>query len=187
MNEISVSGLVKIILCYSVVLFVSGVVKVEILLSVVDETLLYSARVSSYMTLLITVSLTFITIMFLLGLPWFVLQYIKSSLPLKTFLHASHYFIYALVANEILKIGLLFIFLKNEAKSITMDFDFQQQLTSTVWYQLNRTLDIAAIFISSFAFGWTIKIEADQNRSIDIVLSTGLIFAILFTFYMANT
>lgn len=171
----------KVLLCYVCLTLITGIVKNEMLLSEIDNSMRSFARFTSYLSLFIGSLFMFIMFVIVLIVPWFLLTLLNSHIEFSNYCLSTIVFVKVLIATELLRFSLLWIFLYDEKRRIIWDLSFKEQLANTLWFKLNTIFVFASIFMGAILFGWSlyrngnVKFTDSLAASIVIVLFLALL------------
>jgi len=166
----------KVLAIFTGISIISGIVKNEILLSLVDNSMQSIARFTSYLSLFIGNMLMYIVLIIVFAIPWFLLKLLNSQIELKNYCLSATVFFRVLIATEILRFSLLWIFLYDEKNKLICDLSLKEQLANTLWFKLNNIFVLASIVMGAIFFRWSlyrngkVKFTDSLNASIVILI-----------------
>ncbi len=133
--------------------FLVGIIKVEFLLSFLNEDLIKPARIMSYITLSIGSIFLYFIIIIAIYCSFMIITFIKigEKYNVENFYRAMNYFIYSLFINEFLKLFItLFTF---DSTTIHNVEDFNSTIeNNTLWSVLLEYSDVIFIFLGCVFF-----------------------------------
>ena len=163
------------LIVYLLCSIVFGIYKAETVIQYFPKEYTSTIRVSSYASILISNSIAMIVLFFLLSLVFYLCQYFKLEITSLSFIDASTSLISLFILTELVKLILVFLFLKEEAVRFNLeDLDFQSQLNHTQFYKLANWVNIAAIPIAITTFYTTLYRHRVGIRS-NMICSTFLL------------
>lgn len=162
------------LMMYLICSIVFGMYKAETVIQYFPKDYTSTIRVSSYASIFISNSIAMILLFFLLALAYYLCQYFKLEISSLSFIDASNSLISLLIFTELVKLVLVFIFLKEEAAQFNLEgLAFQEQLSQTSFFRLANWANIAAIPIAIILFFTTLyrhKVAFKSNLICSIFL-----------------
>lgn len=144
---------IKYLMVYLLCSFVFGICKAEVVIQYFPKDYAATIRISSYASIFIGNAISIVVLFFLLSLVYYLSQYLKLSIPDASFADASTSLISLLIFTEMVKLILVFLFLREEAIRFNFDnLDFQSQLANTSFYRLAHWANTASIPMATVLF-----------------------------------
>lgn len=185
MKEVELSKTVKILILYILILLVFGIIRSEMVISILNESVVSIARLSSYLTLIITCLVSFVIICLIFTLPWYIIKWQNIDIQKETYLNSMNFAIITLIINELIKAVCLAIFFKEDVSYLSADFT-TEQLNNGSFFIISRYLDLLFTGISIIIFGTYLKLEkASSNKN--ILITSCCLFASVGFVYVVFT
>lgn len=179
-NKKDLKNIFIYILLYIFIAFVGGVIKSEVLLNYVNSDILYTATISSYITLIMSTSTVFIYLLGQFVLAYVLLEILGSKPNLFSFSQAVKLFILFYSINEVVKIVLFFTFIQvNINYDISSDLAVYELLNDTKYFYYSYVSDLVFVVLATVSYIVLLMRKEKELKKIDITLS-GMIFIILF-------
>ncbi|WP_418544081.1 hypothetical protein [Parabacteroides goldsteinii] len=179
-NKKDLKNIFTYILLYIFVAFVCGVIRSEALLSYVSSDILYTATISSYITLIMSTSTVLIYLLGQFVLAYVLLEILGSKPSVFLFSRAIKLFLLFYSINEVVKIFLFFIFIRmNIDYNISSDLSVYELLNETKYFYYSYVSDLIFIVLATLSYMFLLMKKGKGLKKIDIILSS-MIFIILF-------
>ena len=160
-------GTLKIFMLYFSLLLIVGLYKVFLVIPVISKEFQSVASAISYITLPLISILIIVLLGAIFGITWYLLQLTKVQIDIEHFIYSIRYFLFALIANEILKFASIYIFLIDELASMNGLLP-EVSLENTTFYSLSLISDVLFCVVGTISVGYFLKTE--YNYSLKIVL-----------------
>ena len=175
--KLELRSVVKLLLLFVLCATLVNGIKTEMLLQITPEEQRSIARITAYISLILSSCAAFIIVGAILSTPWFALKSVKSNISLFSYLSGAQAVIKILISAEIAKLVLLFLFLKNDVKNIDLTMDFESQVKALTWYRVNQISEITLLSSACLAMALVLK---RNNVKLDEVAIATIILLILF-------
>lgn len=181
---------VKIIALLSLFYFlftsICGIVKVEILLTHVDNSILSMARLSSYVTLFISILTVIVYFIAIIGVIYFLLAILGSKPEDNVYTKAIKWFILFYFLNELTK---TVIFIYMATKHIDFIIDSEESMLKMMevikWNAVSFVVDVITYCFSVLSFSYILLKKSKQIKIIDLII-VSLFMIILFVILHRN-
>ncbi len=150
-------------------------------LSNADENFIRTAKISSYLTILINSSLIPFFTLLLFLMPWYLSNLLEINLKKEDVLEAIFYFILCFVFYEVFRFINAFLFLANNVNISPISNNFDMYVTNLAWYKIQQIMDIILIFTSTLIFTIVLKNKSKLNLKKLLPFSI-LVLILLFTY-----
>jgi hypothetical protein len=175
---------INYLIIYLICSITFGIYKAETLIQYFPKKYISTIRVSSYVSVIIGNAISMIVLFFLLILIYYLTQYLKLGITNLSFVDASTTLISLLILTEMIKLVLVYLFLKEEATGFKiLNLDFQEQLNNTNFYKLAKWANTISIPIRVLLFFATLH-KHNVKFSSNLVCSIFLL--VLLSFIMIS-
>ncbi len=175
-------GTLKFLLVYILIILISGFLKTELIISSLPESSLKVARVTSYLSMVVSIAVLIVLFSAVFGLVWYLLQLHNIYVKLEHWIFCLRYFITTMAASEILKFSAIFIFLKDDIMIIEDITEFD--LRETTFYFVSNLSDASACIIGIALFSTELRnrtsgsVKTSVLSSLYIMLSLAMVYVI---------
>ena len=173
--------ILTLIITYLFVLVLSGAVRTEILIANTHSSIADLARTSGHLTNVVYSIFSILVFILLIAFTWYIINLFSKTITKNDIVRASSHIATAGIGGEILKIGLVLLFLPNELKGhiFESDVDFSNFIMQTDWFLFNYATNIFFITLGIFLFLRDLKIESNANWK-ELAISGSLILGVMF-------
>ena len=149
-----------------VLALILGGIKVEYFISFIDEDLTDRTRLISYITLGISSVFYYFIIILAISASFFTLEFLSIGFGVRSeprnFYNAINFFIWALMINEFVKLGITFLTFQSMG-NIATEKEFNEAVSQNeLWIQLISISDLGFIILGGILFAIDLN-EKDKN------------------------
>ena len=156
-----------------------SIIATEVLIQGMSNEGLLVARITAIFSIIFSTTFNCLFINCILLAIWYGSNLFINDLELDMFIPAFHIFFIILITAEILKFGLIWIFLIDEITNLDVtSLDFSHEIELTYFHRYSRVVDIFSIVLSVFLFGVKLK----QKLMPKLIIS----FFFVIIFFMAS-
>ncbi|CAM3861795.1 hypothetical protein [Aquirufa aurantiipilula] len=170
MKELVFSKTLKILFYYIIIIWVNGIVRSEMIISVLNDSIILITRISSLLTLSISCLVSFVVICIIFVIPWYLVRWQNIDISNEIYLASTNFAIYVLITNEIIKLFFLILVFSDEIKSLAPDFKIEQ-LNDGYYAEICKYLDLIFTVLAIFIFGIELKFGG-VNSIFDIAITS---------------
>jgi hypothetical protein len=171
------------LICYFIFTIICGVVKTEMILLYVDKEVLSMTRLSSYVTIIISILAVIIYFIALMGASYFILWLFGSKSEYGVYSQAVKWFVLFYGLNELTKIIMIISFFKIDSNYLIDSVNSVENLLEmNKWYVKSSIVDFITFFLSLFSYTFVLLKKSKQVKILDasiVVLFLITIFAII--------
>jgi hypothetical protein len=160
--------------------FATGSIRIEAILQHIGPDYKNIVRASSYISLLIGGLMSFIVLLFSFYITTLVQPERYKSETVPYFTYGIQYFAIVLMAVELAKVALVFIFLRNELDGVDVK-DLSRELLQTKWYKAQSVFNLLGIAAGAYIFADTVRNKSGQAKDIKGLLLLALPPIVLLT------
>jgi hypothetical protein len=179
MKEVSVRSLLVPLIILMVCNILSLTLINETLLSTTDNTFRQTARVSSYLTILINASLLAFMLLVIFTTSWYFTSVFSIEVKKANYLAAIKNFILCYIVYEVLKMVIAYLFLTDIASENMGNPAFIETVNNSSWAMIQKTFDILFIIISPVVFGFTLSQLEKLKLSRAVMVSLPVLLVLL--------
>jgi hypothetical protein len=180
-----IGGYIKILLLYTSLIFLAGIIKTEILIENQPHSIKGIARISSILSIFIsTISLLFILLIESI-LVWFLIQLHKIYVPISEWFYCLKFLIFSLIGSEILKFMSLYLFLVDDIKNINLTLANSYEKMSFFW--VSRISDFMFLILGIVLFSIEMKNVPGNSFRTSFFAVTYFSISISLIFLLFNT
>ncbi|MEH0008132.1 MAG: hypothetical protein V6Z82_05365 [Flavobacteriales bacterium] len=186
MREMTQKGLsryVLTLLIYLVAALTAGFLKVSLTTGILSPDIIQSARLSAYVGLTLSAVVSVIIILLISAICYFLIDLFASGIDAQVLVSGLRWAVVVFTAFEVLRIPLVYIYLKNELKHIDGTADVIAQLKRTAWYFYDSMLTYSMLVTATIVFGVELS-SGTKNKHPVQVLIVSLI--LLLGFYLST-
>lgn len=175
-SDFSVARLLKYLLGLLATILTVGICRIEIIYFFIGgpiETIPY--HVAAYFGLLFSASLSCLLTAAVLSIPWFVFSLAAQRVSYEQYEQGTIQLLTVLIANEVFKLGLLWVFLPDEVQSLVPDENTAATLAHSLPTQIGHNADLVALGIGilMMTYYW-LRTRATGTKQAIILLAGGL-------------
>lgn len=167
---------------YAIIILLFGLVKIEVIMEIIPPSIKGVARVTSYISILISILSNLVLIGIDGILIWYCLQLHKIYIDLGEWFQCFRFLVVSLIGSEFVKFLAVFLFLRDDVKN--RSFDLLNSIENTSFYRITQLSDLIFFILGLILFyGETKKRRSDSMRinilsSIYLLISISLIYII---------
>lgn len=178
--EQSFSNIVKTIVFFAVLSFLTGVVKNQFILNSFDQDIRTIIGITSYTSMIVSLLISCIIFGLIAYICFIILDLTRSKIDLPEFSSAFRNFIYILMSFEIIKTILVFVILDKEFVKIAINNGFEENLKNTNWFFYNNLTEIISVLIGILVFTFSFKKISNINKLLQVFFLSIIIGVCIF-------
>jgi hypothetical protein len=175
---------VKSLFWYAFIILVSGLIKIQIMMEIIPQSMKGIVRISSYLSILISILSNIVLIGIECILIWYCVQMHKIYVDLGEWFHYFRFLVVSLLGSELLKFLAIFLFLIDEVKNMSIDLD--NSIENTNFYMISQISDLIFLILGMILFSMETKKRRSDSRRISILSSVYLIISIILIYIIFN-
>ena len=185
MKNVQLSNTFKLLAGYIFVMMLFGVIRNEMISSVLDTSIAFIARISSHLTLVITGMISFIITGIVFLIPWIGVKMLDIEIHQEHYMEAVTNAILMLIVGEVVKAICLFIFLEDDLVKLAENFT-ADDLTNSSYFYISKYLDLLFVTLSVILYGILLKVKTTSTKAslfsvFFIIISISFVY-IVFTY-----
>jgi hypothetical protein len=171
-------SIIQLLILYIIISIIFGIAKTEMLLDYVPANSIKLARLSSYISLLITSFVSGLTILLVFAAQYFLLNIIYPDFNTEDYSLAFGTFIFIFCLHEIFRVVYFYVIVYNESVIFNTPNDVSLLLEKTGWNYLTSVFNIIFILIASAAyFSFLIFKSKIKNLKLTLI-SSGMLLVV---------
>ncbi|MEY2922371.1 MAG: hypothetical protein RL108_993 [Bacteroidota bacterium] len=177
-----INTFVKTLFGYALIILLFGLVKIELIIEIIPLSMKGVARITSYLSILISILSNLVLIGIDCTLIWYCLQLHKIYIDLSEWFQCIRPLVVSLIGSELVKFLAVFLFLKDDVKNSS--FDILNSFENTSFYKISQLSDLIFFLLGLIIFYMeTKKLRLDSMRinilsTIYLFISISLIYII---------
>jgi len=181
--EKKVAELIRFLFIYFILSLAIGAFKVHYITSILNSDIVETAKVSGYVSLVVSSVVSMVVLLLITGICYFVIQVFDLKISTPVLLEGIKASVIVFMIAELIKFSFVFIFLRQEIQSFTTSVEIMPELKLTRWYFYDSTVKYAMLLIGAFAFGFK-TYEITQGRYFFHILVLSIV--LLAGFYVST-
>jgi hypothetical protein len=179
-----VNTFVKTLICYAIIILLFGLVKIEVIMEIIPQSMKGVARITSYISILISILSNLVLIGIDCILIWYCLQLHNIFIELGEWFQYFRLLVFSLIGSELVKFLAIFLFLKDDVKN--RSFDLLNSIENTSFYTICQLSDLIFIILGMILFCMETKKRRSNSMRINILSSIYLIISISMIYIIFN-
>ncbi|WP_340065230.1 hypothetical protein [Ascidiimonas aurantiaca] len=181
--EKKIAEFIQLLFIYFILSLAIGAVKVYYVTGILNPEIIETAKVSGYVSLIVSSIVSMIVLLLITGICYFVIQVFDLKISTPVLLEGIKTSVIVFMIAELVKFSFVFIFLRQEIQTFTASVDIMPELKLTRWYFYDSTVKYAMLLIGTFAFGFK-TYEITQGRYFFHILVLSMV--LLAGFYVST-
>lgn len=175
----SASIFFQFLLIYFAAIVIFGIFRLNLILELVDSSIVKTARVSSYISLVTSAIFSIFMVYLLIGGSYFFKHIIKSKIDNYKIINALKKVVITFVFFEIIKFLFTFFMLPNELYYFNLQLDIIEQLMNTDWYFYDSISKYLMIIFSAFIFVVELQEKVNKSEKRNVIFLSLFLFSCL--------
>nr|WP_315170236.1 hypothetical protein [uncultured Flavobacterium sp.] len=181
--ENTISKTIICLLVYLLILSISGILKSNIIIDIIPSELINSAKISSYVSVIISSTISILIIGFMICIVYFLNIIFALGINEKSLIVSFGNAIFVFILFEVIKFIFAYVMLEKDIRNITFSENLIESIKETSWFYYDNILKLLMIIMSSLVYIITLKIkEIDTKHSTMLFL----LFTLLIGFYIST-
>lgn len=162
--KLGITGALRVLLMYVFIIWFCGVLKSGLFLAVLRPEIIATARIASYITIVITGLMSGITLVLLCVILYFVNDVFDFGIEQRYIIILMRYPILVFIIIEFVRLFLAYYFLPPELNYVSSKDISEDVVANTFWYRVDIAVRYCSFLLSGFVYIFALK---QHCRNID--------------------
>lgn len=149
-------SILKALTAFIICSIVANAIKIQAIISNLPVELHEIIQITSYTSVIVQIFISSFIILLIAYVAYFFIDILDVEICHSEYWSSYRNMIYAFTLAEVIKIALVYVFLKREILSFSID-SFSEQMIQSQWYRYNNTLEISIFLIGTVIFLFSFK------------------------------